>query len=268
MDRPRLGAADHGTKVHPGRLIHRPALRRADPVVALAVQHARGPDDGNAVVFVGSEHLRLLNPEVAEPPPRPQQARLRAAREELHGAAERRAAVEGTRSAARHLDSVEEERRQAVPIHPVAEGIVERHSVPENQGAARAARADSAQRDPGGGGVGNEAGVPPEESEPGHPAQGFVHQGARRIQEIFAVERGHERDRVHDGFCAAARGDDYGLRVGRAGGLFFFRILLFGSGLRFFGRFFGLGRRLFRGCRRKRQEERQEGGDQGKQASR
>ena len=114
MDRPRLGAADHGTKVHPGRLIHRPALRRADPVVALAVQHARGPDDGNAVVFVGSEHLRLLNPEVAEPPPRPQQARLRAAREELHGAAERRAAVEGAGSAARHLDAVEEERRQAV----------------------------------------------------------------------------------------------------------------------------------------------------------
>ena len=115
----------------------------------------------------------------------------RARRDELHGAAEGAAAVEVRRSAAQHLDPLDRQARQARPVDPAAEGVVERDAVGQHQRAARAARAQSAQRHALRGRVGGAAAGPPEQRE--------AHDLAQRVVEEprggHAQRRGgHDRD--------------------------------------------------------------------------
>ena len=103
--------------------------------------------------------------------------------DELHDAAEGAGAVQVRGPAAQHLDALEGEPRHPRPVHPPAEGIVEREAVGEDEGTAGSARPEAPQGHPLGGGVGGAAARATEEREADDLPQRVVHRGGgRRVE--------------------------------------------------------------------------------------
>src|SRR3954467_9236772 len=98
--------------------------------------------------------------------------------------AERVAAVEGGRAAAQDFDALDGGARDAAPINPPAERVVERNAVEEDDGATRPACADAAQRDSLRSGVRRAAARAPEEGEAGNLAEGVVERCRRRGRQV------------------------------------------------------------------------------------
>ena len=98
----------------------------------------------------------------------------RAARDDVDDAAHSLGAVEVGGAAAHQLDGAHGLARDAVPIDPAPERIVERDAVLEHQRAAGSARAHAAQRDALRRGVRDAAARPAKQSEPGRLAQRIV----------------------------------------------------------------------------------------------
>src|SRR4030095_4046950 len=85
--------------------------------------------------------------------------------EDVDDAAERVIAPRARATAANDLDLLDPLQRDAVPVDPAAEGVVDRYAVDQHEGAAGTARADAAQREALGRRVRDEARRAPEEAE-------------------------------------------------------------------------------------------------------
>jgi len=104
-------------------------------------------------------------------------------------AAERAVAVEVGRASAQHFDAIERSAGDAASVDPAAEGVVERHAVVEDEGAAGPAAPDAAEGGALGRRVRGAAARSPEEREAGHLAQHVVDgQGGRQLESARAED--------------------------------------------------------------------------------
>lgn len=127
-------------------------------------------------------------------------------RDDLHDAAQGAAPVEVRRPAPQDLEPLDRGARDARPVHPAAEGVVERQAVGEHEGAARPARPEAAQRHALRGRVGGAAAGAPEEREADDLAQRVVDGGSGGRVEGRAGNHGHARRSVGHARVAPGRG--------------------------------------------------------------
>ena len=111
---------------------------------------------------------------------------LRGARDKLHHAAERVTAVEAGSALLRDLDGGDRFAGNAVPIHPSAEGVVERNSILEDEGAAGAVGAQTSERNSLGGGVRHATVRSSIQAETRNLAQLVVEGQGGRVLQVFA----------------------------------------------------------------------------------
>ena len=129
------------------------------------------------------------------------------ASEDLRDTAQGPAAVEVGGAAAEHLEPLHPPSRDAAPVHPCAEGIVEGKTVEEDQGPAGSARPEATQRHALDRGVGGAAAGPPEQAEAHHLPERVVDGRRGGGVEGATIEHGHARRGVSGSRVAARRGD-------------------------------------------------------------
>ena len=106
----------------------------------------------------------------------------------MNDAAERVTAVEAGRALLRDLNIGDGLSRNAIPVDPAAERVVQRNSVLENQGAAGAVRTQAAQRNSLGRGICRTAAGAPEEAESGNLAKVIIQSERGSMLQVFARE--------------------------------------------------------------------------------
>ena len=68
--------------------------------------------------------------------------------ENLHDAADRVRAIQIAAAAAEHLDAIDGDLRQLVPVNPAAERVVQGYTIGEHERTARTGSPQPTQRDP------------------------------------------------------------------------------------------------------------------------
>src|SRR5207247_6776096 len=134
--------------------------------------------------------------------------------EDVHDAAECPVAPHARPPAMDDLDLLDGLERDAVPVHPAPERVVDRDTVEQHEGAARTARADAAERQALRCGVTDDARRAPEQAEAGHLAEEIVHGLARGLAHVLAGDDRHAGGCVARLLLEPCRRDDHGLEWG------------------------------------------------------
>ena len=141
------------------------------------------------------------------------------AREDVDDAAEGVVAPHARAAAADDLDLLDALQRDAVPVHPAAERVVDRDAVDQHEGAAGPARADAAEREALSGRVRHEARRAAEQAEAGHLSQEVVEGLARRQADVLAGQHRHVGRRLAGPLLGARHRDHDRLESRRVVGL-------------------------------------------------
>ena len=124
-------------------------------------------------------------------------------------------AVQARTRAVDHLDAIDALERNARPVDPSAERIVEGHAVHEHERAADTARPDPAKRHALRGGMRRQAAAAPEQAEGRHLPEHVVgHHGRRLSNRLFFDDVGADGD-VAKPLLAAGRRHGHGLEERR-----------------------------------------------------
>ena len=121
------------------RDVDRAALRPPHGVVAVRVEVRPLQGDPERAARLAQPQVQV--PGVVAPVARFEErgSRLGPARDHVHHATQRVVAPDARATAAHHLDLLDAEPRDAAPVHPAAERVVDRDLVQEHQGPAGAA---------------------------------------------------------------------------------------------------------------------------------
>ena len=178
--------------------VHRPSLRRIDGDVSIRSKELRV--GGRAHAAGGTREVRDPLRRRFRSAPRLDFGRFAGtdAADELDHAAERRIPPQVGRSSFDDLDAFQGELRNASPVDPPSEGIVQREGVVEDERAARSGSAQPAQAHALGRRVRGPAARPPEKGEPGNPPERVVENRGRRLDELTAGHHAHRSGRSGD----------------------------------------------------------------------
>ena len=149
----------------------------------------------------------------------------RPATEDLDDAAEGVVAPDARAAAADDLDLLDALQRDSVPVDPAAEGVVDRDTVDQDEGAAGPAGADTAERQALSRRVRHEARRAPEQAEAGDLAQEVVQGLARRQADVLTGQHRHAGGRLAGPLLGARHRDHDRLESRRVVGLLGRRLL-------------------------------------------
>src|SRR2546425_10541785 len=104
--------------------------------------------------------------------------------EDVHDAADRVVAPHAGPPAVDDLDLLDRLERDPIPVHPAPERVVDRDTVEQHEGAARAAWADAAEREALSRGVTDDTRRAPEQAEARDLAEESAHGLGRRLPHL------------------------------------------------------------------------------------
>ena len=160
---------------------------------------------------MASEQLRVRGAAASPEGPHGRRPGLRPPGRDVDHARHRRAAVEVGQATGGHLDRLDLELGDAVPVDPVPEGVVVGDAVDQHERAAGPAGAHSPQRDALCRGVRDQAARAAEEAEARDLLERVVHGRRRPALQILPRQHREVRRAVAELPLAAGGGDGHGL---------------------------------------------------------
>lgn len=179
-----------------GGRVHRAALEGIDQDIPFGAERLRGHGRRPSRPARAEQHRSLRRVLAAIRHVRERRAVLDRLPHEVDDTGQGAAAVHVGGPPAQHFHPPHRRARDAAPLHPASEGVVDGHPVVQDESAARAARTHAAQERALGGGIGRTTAGAAEQAEPRHLAQGVVERHRRRHLQVVAREHHHARRRV------------------------------------------------------------------------
>jgi hypothetical protein len=190
-----------------GVVVDRAALPLRDNRKAVGIEETAFDRHRELVPRVASEEVELRRSFVAVLRRELERPARGTAGDDVDHAAHGDVAVQARRGAFGDLDAIDAGQRDAAPVDPAAERIVEGNAVEQDERAALTARPDAAERHALRGRLRDEAAGAAEEAERRHLAQDVVGDERRRLLDRFAGDNAGARRHIAKPLFASRRRD-------------------------------------------------------------